>query len=170
MLFTRSSLIRNSRSNPNSQFINYIAPSFRTFPRWFMPRIIRTKQSGQALGAVLCMMGFIALLVVFWKSWPSASGSSNVLSTLWIQILSQQISLGSTVTLELTHVTIAGTVFVILGLLVLALSRQIFHVSREPTLLQCPYCRNQWRARRAMGWAECPFCRKFINPQTVKKA
>jgi hypothetical protein len=135
-----------------------------------MPKIIRTKQSGQALGAVLCMMGFIALLVVFWKAWPNASGSSNFLSALWLQILNQQISLGSAVTLKLTYVTIAGTAFVILGLVVLALSRQIFHVSREPTLLQCPYCRNQWRARRAVGWAECPFCRKFINPQTVKKA
>ena len=135
-----------------------------------MSRIIRTKQSGQALGAVLCIMGFVALLVVFWKAWPSASSSQNVLSTLWVQILSQQISLGSSVNVKLTYLTVIGTVFVILGLMVLALSRQIFHVSREPTLLQCPYCRNQWRARRAMGWAECPFCRKFINPQTVKKA
>ena len=135
-----------------------------------MPRIIRTKQSGQALGAALCMMGFIALLVVFWKAWPSASGSSNALSALWTQISSQQISIGSTVTLKLTYITVAGTVFLISGLIVLALSRQIFYVSRESTLLQCPYCKNQWKARRAMGWAECPFCRKFINPHTVKKA
>ena len=135
-----------------------------------MSRIIRTKQSGQALGAVLCMMGFVALLVVFWKAWPNASSSQNVLLALWIQILSQQISLGSSVNLRLTYLTVIGTAFVIFGLVVLALSRQIFHVTREPTLLQCPYCRNQWKARRAMGWAECPFCRKFINPQTVKKA
>jgi len=135
-----------------------------------MPRIIRTKQSGQALGATLCLMGFIALLVVFWKAWPTASGSSNALSALWTQILSQQISLGSTVTLKLIYITVAGTVLLITGLIVLALSRQIFYVSRESTLLQCPYCKNQWKARRAMGWAECPFCRKFINPQTVKKA
>jgi len=134
-----------------------------------MPRIIRTKQSGQALGAALCFIGFIALLAVLWKTWPSVSGSSNVLSALWTQILSQQISFGSTVTLKLIYIAIMGTVFLILGLTVLALSRQIFYVSREPTLLQCPYCRNQWKARRAMGWAECPFCRKFINPQTVRK-
>jgi hypothetical protein len=169
MLFTKSSLTRNSRSNPNCNFINYIAAGSRNIQRWFMPRIIRTKQSGQALGAILCLLGFIALLVVFWKAWPGASSSQNVLSALWVQILSQQISIGSIVTLELAYVTAAGTVSVIVGLLVFALSRQIFHVSREPTLLQCPYCRNQWKARRAMGWAECPFCRKFINPQTVKK-
>jgi len=135
-----------------------------------MPRIIRTKQSGQALGAALCLMGFIVLLVVFWKAWPSATASSNALSALWTQILSQQVSLGSMVTLKLIYLTIAGTMFLIAGLVVLALSRQIFYVSRESTLLQCPYCKNQWKARRAMGWAECPFCRKFINPQTVKRA
>jgi len=135
-----------------------------------MPRIIRTKQSGQALGAALCLMGSIALILVFWKAWPNASSSSSVLSALWTQISSQQVSLGSIVTLKLIYITIAGTVFLISGLVVLALSRQIFYVSRESTLLQCPYCKNQWKARRAMGWAECPFCRKFINPQTVKKA
>lgn len=134
-----------------------------------MHRIIRTKQSGQALGAALLIIGIIALLAVLWKTWPSVSGSSNVLSALWTQILRQQISLGSTVTLKLIYVTIMGTAFLVLGLIVLALSRQIFYVSRGSTLLQCPYCRNQWRARRAMGWAECPFCRKFINPYTVKK-
>ncbi len=135
-----------------------------------MHRIIRTKQSGQALGAVLCLIGCLALIVAFWKAWPGASGSSNVLSALWSHILTEQINLGSIVAFKLIYVTIAGTVFLILGLAVLALSRQIFHVSRESNLLQCPYCRNQWSARRAMGWAECPFCRKFIHPQTVKKA
>jgi hypothetical protein len=115
-------------------------------------------------------MGSIALILVFWKAWPNASSSSSALSALWTQISSQQVSLGSIVTLKLIYITIAGTVLLISGLVVLALSRQIFYVSRESTLLQCPYCRNQWKARRAMGWAECPFCRKFINPQTVKKA
>ena len=135
-----------------------------------MHRIIRTKQSGQVLGAVLCLAGFLALIVALWKAWPGASDSSNSLSALWSHILSGQVSLGSTMTLKLIYVTIAGTVFLISGLAVLTLSRQIFMVSRGSNLLQCPYCRNQWSARRAMGWAECPFCRKFIHPQTVKKA
>lgn len=134
-----------------------------------MHKIIRTKQSGQALGVILFIIGLAAILAVLWKTWPSVSGSSNVLSSLWTQILNQQISLGSTVALKLIYVTIMGTVFLILGLIVLVLSRQIFYVSRGSTLLQCPYCKNQWRARRAVGWAECPFCRKFINPQTVRK-
>ena len=134
-----------------------------------MPRLIRTKQSGQALGSILCLIGCLALLVVLWKAWPNSSGSSDFFPALWSEILDGQVSLGSILALKLVHVTIVGTILLISGVAVLALSRQIFHVSRESTLLQCPYCRNQWNARRAMGWAECPFCRKFIHPQTVKK-
>lgn len=133
-----------------------------------MRRIIRTKKSGQALGCVLCLLGFLALFVVIWKVWPSVSGSANILSSLWSQVLNEQISLGSILTLRAIYITIGGSAFLILGAVVLALSRQIFYVSAEATL-QCPYCRNHWKARRAMGWAECPYCRKFIQPTVVKK-
>jgi len=134
-----------------------------------MHRIIRTKQSGQILGSLLCLLGFGALLVVFWKAWPNVSGSANVFSRLWSEILIGQINLASIVTLKLVYLTVAGTGLLILGVVVLAFSRQIFYVSSASTQLQCPYCRNQWKARRSMGWAECPYCRKFIHPQTVKK-
>ncbi|HKZ94977.1 MAG TPA: hypothetical protein VJ249_10435 [Candidatus Bathyarchaeia archaeon] len=134
-----------------------------------MRQIIRTKQSGQILGSILCLLGFVALLLVFWKAWPSASGSADVFSALWSQVLNGQINLGSLLVLKLVYLMIGGSALLILGIAVLALSRQIFYVSGESTLIQCPYCRNQWKARRAMGWAECPFCRKFIHPQTVKK-
>jgi len=134
-----------------------------------MHRIIRTKQSGQILGSLLCLIGFAALVAVFWKTWPNVSGSANVFSQLWSEILVGQINLASIVTLRLVYLTVVGTVLLILGVVVLAFSRQIFYVSSASTQLQCPYCRNQWKARRGMGWAECPYCRKFIHPQTVKK-
>jgi hypothetical protein len=133
-----------------------------------MRQIIRTKRSGQILGCILCLLGFLALLVVFWKAWPNLSGSSDVLSSLWSQVLHEEIRVGSMLTLKLIYITVGGSGLLILGMLVLALSRQIFYVSAQTTL-QCPYCRNQWTARRAMGWAECPFCRKFIQPHVVKK-
>jgi len=135
-----------------------------------MHRIIRTKQSGQILGSLLCLIGFAALVAVFWKAWPNVSGSTNVFSQLWSEILIGQISLASIVTLKLIYLTAMGTVLLVLGVVVLAFSRQIFYVSSGSTQLQCPYCKNQWKARRGMGWAECPYCRKFIHPQTVKKA
>ncbi len=135
----------------------------------FMHRIIRTKQSGQILGGLLCLVGFAALLVVFWKAWPNASGSANVFSAFWSEILAGQINVASVVTLKLVYLTVAGTGLLLLGVVVLAFSRQVFYASSGSSMLQCPYCKNQWKARRGMGWAECPYCRKFINPQTVKK-
>lgn len=134
-----------------------------------MHRIIRTKQSGQILGSLFCLLGFMALLVVLWKAWPNASGSTNVLSVLWSEILVGQVNVGSGVALRLLYLTVAGTVLLLLGIVFLAFSRQVFYVSSGSSLLQCPYCRNQWKARRGMGWAECPYCRKFIQPQTVTR-
>lgn len=134
-----------------------------------MRQIIRTKQSGLILGIVLCLLGFAALLAVLWKTWPSVSNSANVFSALWSEILNGQMTFGSALTLKMLYVTVGGSILLVAGMIVLGLSRQIFHVSSGPSLLQCPYCKNQWKARRAMGWAECPYCRKFINPETVKK-
>jgi len=134
-----------------------------------MHRIVRTKQSGQVLGSLLCLMGLATLLVVFWKAWPGASSSANVFAGLWSQILAEQISVTSLITLKLVYLTVAGTVLLFFGVVVLALSRQVFYASRESNLLQCPYCKNQWKARRGMGWAECPYCHKFIHPQTLRK-
>jgi predicted ABC-type sugar transport system permease subunit len=133
-----------------------------------MRRIIRTKQSGQALGSLLCLMGFAALLVVFWKAWPATTASSNILSELWSHILAEEVNIDSMVAMKLTYLAIMGTIFLSLGFAVLGFSRQIFYVSTGSIVLQCPYCKNQWKARRQMGWAECPFCRKLVNPQVMK--
>jgi len=135
-----------------------------------MRRIIRTKPSGQVLGLMLCLVGLGILLVVFWKAWSGVSGSSNVFSALWAYILAEQIDLASVVTLKLTYLCIMSAIFLVLGIVVLGFSRQIFYLSGESVLLRCPYCKNSWRARRAMGWAECPHCRQFIQPQTKRTA
>jgi len=130
--------------------------------------IVRRKLSGHLFGVVLCLVGFGVLFVVLWKAWPSVSTSSNVLSSLWSFILTEQINLGFGIALKLVHLSVIGAVFLFLGVFVLAFSKQIIYLSGGPILLQCPYCRNHWKARRAMGWAECPHCRKFIQPQVVK--
>jgi len=135
-----------------------------------MRRVIRTKQSGQVLGSILCLAGFAALFTVFWKAWPQASASSDAASSLWGRILTEEINLASMVTVKLVYLTTLGTIFLVLGIVVLGFSRQVFYVSGESVWLHCPYCKNSWKARRAVGWAECPHCRKFIQPQTKKTA
>jgi len=135
-----------------------------------MRRIIRRKLSGHVLGIILCLMGFTILFVVFLKAWFSVSASSNVLSSLWSYILTEQIEIASIVTLKLSYLSIMGAIFLGLGTVILALSRQIFYLSGESVLLQCPYCKNQWRTSRAKGWAECPHCRQFVQPQVTKRS
>ncbi len=133
-----------------------------------MRRIIRRKLSGQVLGALLFIIGLSILLGVLLKAWSGVSTSQNFFSDMWTNILAEQVNIGSLAILKLTHVTIIGAVFFVLGIVVLGFSRQIFYVSGESVWLQCPYCKNSWRARRAAGWAECPHCRKFVQPQVKK--
>ena len=133
-----------------------------------MRRIIRRKLSGQVLGALLLIVGLSVLLAVLMKAWAGVSTSQDFLSALWAYILTEQVNIASLAVLKLIYVTVMGAVFSVMGIVVLGFSRQIFYVSGESVWLQCPYCKNSWRARRAVGWAECSYCRKFVQPQVKK--
>jgi len=134
-----------------------------------MRRIIRRKPSGQVVGIILCLVGLVILFLVFWKAWSGISDFSNVLSSIWSYILTEKMELAYGVKLELTYLGIAGLIFLGSGIILFVLSRQIFYLSGQSVLLQCPYCKNHWRTSRAKGWAECPHCRQFIQPQVAKK-
>jgi hypothetical protein len=133
-----------------------------------MKKIIRRKKSGYALGFTLCFIGLIVLFTVLWEAWHNVSNSSDVFSALESYLWTKQIDLGG-VSLKLMHLTIISAAVLVLGIFILALSRQVFSVSAEENiLLKCPYCKNHWKASRASGYVECPHCRQFIQP-TVKK-
>lgn len=133
-----------------------------------MRTIVRRKLSGHILGIILFLFGFGVLFLIVWRAWPSVSGSSNILSALWSHILTEYVELALIGTLRLAYIGIIGVIFLFLGILALVFSRQIFHLSSGPVLLKCSYCGNHWNARRGMGWAECPHCRKFVQPRVVK--
>jgi hypothetical protein len=78
-----------------------------------------------------------------------------------------EFDLGLGVRLKLMHYTIMGTATLVLGILVLALSRKALDVE-ENVLLQCPFCKNQWKASRAKGWGKCPYCNHTVHPTAVK--
>lgn len=132
-----------------------------------MRRIIRRKASGLILGGLLLVAGLAALLWVFWKASTGVSAGSGF-DVLWSYIINEQMSFGSFVTFKLIYLTVMGTVFLGLGLVVLGFSRQIFYLSGESAVLRCPYCKNTWKARRAVGWAECPHCRQFVQPVVMR--
>ena len=132
-----------------------------------MRRIIRKKASAQILGSVLLIAGLAILFFVLWKASSGISANAG-LSALWSYILNEQVDVASLATFRVIYVTIMGVVFLSLGFITLVFSRQIFYLSGESVVLTCPYCKNRWKARRAVGWAECPHCRKFIQPQVMK--
>ena len=134
-----------------------------------MSRIIITKLSSRVLGVFLCLLGLSMLAFVFWKALPSVSTSSNLLASLWSTILTEQIEIASLVSFKLVFIFVLSVFFLGLGVIGFILSRQVFYAAGSPALLTCPYCRNSGKARRAKGWAECPHCRKFVQPQVTKK-
>ena len=134
-----------------------------------MRRIIRRKKSGYALGFTLFFIGLIALFAVLWKAWPNVSASDDVFSALGAYLWANQFDFGFGVRLKLMHLTMQGVAALVLGIFVLAFSRQVFSVyGGENVLLQCPFCKNRWKASRGRGLAECPHCRQFVEPRVVK--
>jgi hypothetical protein len=109
------------------------------------------------------------LAIVLWQAWPSVSASHNFFSQLWSTILSEQIEIASVASFKLVYLFVMGIFFLGLGVVAVVLSRQVFYGAGAPAVLKCPYCNNTWRARRAKGYAECPHCRKFVQPQVMRK-
>ena len=134
-----------------------------------MSRIIITRFSSRALGAFLCLIGVGMLAVVSWKIWPSASASTNLFTSLWSAILAEQIEIPSIASFKLIYIFIMGAFFLGFGVVAFVLGRQVFYGAGSPALLKCPYCNNSWKVRRAKAYAECPYCRKFVKPQVMRK-
>lgn len=134
-----------------------------------MRRIIRRKKSGYALGFTLFFIGLIALFAVLLESWPNVSASDEVFSALESYLWANQFEFGLGVELKLMHFTMLGTAALVLGIFVLAFSRQVFSIhSGENVLLQCSFCKNRWKANRGRGLAECPHCHQFVEQRAVK--
>jgi len=132
-----------------------------------MRRILRREKSGFTLGLILCLVGLILLAVVLWKVWAHFSVSQLALSDLWSLLWTEQLDFFG-VGFKLIYFTTLGAVIFFFGAIMMALSQKWFTLPGETILLTCPYCKNQWRARRAKGWAECPHCRQFVQPQVMK--
>ena len=144
---------------------------------------ILKKKSGYALGLILCIIGLILILIVVWKSWQegifsSVESLSDFPTFLWETSFVIDLGIG----LKLVHYTIFGLVLLVLGSVILAVRREKVRVVEEVTaLLECPFCKNQWREPlakaqlKSMGYPKvrtlsrrkCSNCGKFIRPKIV---
>ena len=142
-----------------------------------MGMTILKKKTGYALGLLLCIIGGIMLLVVLWKVWEAWP---NVSIQNFLEVEYADIALG--IGLKLIHYAILGAVLLVAGSAILIARRERVTVTEEVTvLLECPYCKNQWRESmsrthlESMGYPKvrtlsrhkCSKCAKFIRPKIV---
>ena len=148
-----------------------------------MGMTILKKKTGYALGLLLCIIGGILLLVLVWKWWDtevftSSDTLSELIASFWAEYPDIDLGIG----LKLIHYTFFGAVFLVAGSAILAARRERVTVTEEVTvMLECPYCKNQWRESmsrthlESMGYPrvrtlsrhKCSKCAKFIRPKIV---
>jgi len=145
---------------------------------------ILKKKSGYALGLLLCIIGIIILLLVLWNLYDAEALTS--LSKFSKQLLEKNfVILGielKTIGLKLIHYTLLGVVLLVVGGAILIARRERVRVAEEVSvLLECPYCKNQWRESlskthlesmgypnvRTLSRRKCSKCAKFIRPKIV---
>lgn len=144
---------------------------------------ILKKKSGYALGLLLCIIGGIMLLVLVWKWWDTEVFTDPdfllaLSASFWAEY--PDISLG--VGLKLIHYAVLGAVLLVAGSAILVVRRERVAVTEEVTvLLECPYCKNQWREAmsrthlksigypkvRTLSRHKCSKCAKFMRPKIV---
>jgi hypothetical protein len=148
-----------------------------------MGMTILKKKTGYALGLLLCIIGGIMLLVLVWKWWEEEVFTSpDMLSELSASFWTEYPDIALGMGLKLIHYTILGVVFLVAGSAILVARRERVTVTEEVTvLLECPYCKNQWRESmsrthlESMGYPKvrtlsrhkCSKCAKFIRPKIV---
>jgi len=145
-----------------------------------MRRTILKKKPGYTIALALCIIGALMLLIVLWKTLNEGTYSSISAFTdsLWMSY--PDISLG--IGLQLIHYTILGFVLLVGGIVILVGRRERVTVVEEvPALLECPFCKNQWRESlskahlesmgypkvRTLSRRKCSSCAKFMRPKIV---
>lgn len=135
-----------------------------------MSKTIRRQKTGYALSLIFCLVGITALFVALWKTWPEVSLANNPISTFWALLWRDQLGLIPGVGFKLAYLIILGTIMIVSGVVVLALSRQRFYLpTEEIVLFQCSFCRKQWRGHKSKEITNCPQCHKQTYPRIVEK-
>jgi hypothetical protein len=134
-----------------------------------MKRILRRQTSGYVLALILCLIGLTAILVTLWKAWLEVSSAQVSVSTLWELLWTQRLGFILGMEFKLGYFLILGAVSIVVGVVILILSRQWFSLPGETVLYQCPFCKKRWRALRDKALVHCPHCRQLVHPTMVER-
>lgn len=154
-----------------------------------MPRSVRqiivARNSGRILGWALTFLGLTPIIVVLLNAWTSGISLLD-LSALYEYLWAKRFSIGFGIEFELIYLIIAGTVAILVGVLLLA--RRTEHVEELTVVtedltvtLECTVCKNRWKEEfskthlQSMGFPQnrtisrrkCLACGKFTRPKIV---
>ncbi|RLI46404.1 hypothetical protein DRO69_03170 [Candidatus Bathyarchaeota archaeon] len=147
-----------------------------------MRRTILKKKPGYTIALALCIIGALMLLIVVWKTWQDkVYSSSNIISALNTSLFNTTLGIGP-IELQLIYYTVLGVILLIGGVAILVGRRERVTVVEEVSaILECPFCKNQWRESlskahlesmgypkvRTLSRRKCSSCAKFMRPKIV---
>jgi len=120
------------------------------------------------------------LLIVIWKTWEQGAyvSISDFTDSLFASYTPFDLGIG----MQLIHYTILGFALLVGGVAILVGRRERVAVVEEVSaLLECPFCKNQWREPlskahlesmgypkvRTLSRRKCSNCAKFMRPKIV---
>ena len=154
-----------------------------------MPRSIRkirvAQNSSHIFGLVLTLLGLTPIIVVLLNAWTSGVSFLD-LSALYDFLWANRFYIGSGIGFELIYVIIAGTVTIILGVLLLARKteqiEELTVITEDLTVtVECTVCKNRWKEHfskkqlQSMGFPQnrtisrrkCLVCGRFTRPKII---
>lgn len=148
-----------------------------------MRRTILKKKPGYTIALTLCIIGALMLLIVIWKTWQEGVfGSPDPLSEFYASLWASYSDIALGIGLQLIHFMVLGVVLLSGGVAILVGRRERVTVVEEVSaLLECPFCKNQWRESlskahlesmgypkvRTLSRRKCSSCAKFMRPKIV---
>ncbi|UCE96232.1 MAG: hypothetical protein JSV51_01080 [Candidatus Bathyarchaeota archaeon] len=134
-----------------------------------MRSALRRYKTGYLIGAILCLIGLIALLVLVWEAWPEVSYEEDPISAFWTFLWTGQFNLISGIEVKPMYLIILSVTALIFGMAVFAFSRQRFFLPGKNFKLQCPFCKKYWKAGYDRGQVSCPHCRHLVHPKLAEE-
>lgn len=132
-----------------------------------MKKTLRRQKSAYVLSSILCFVGLAGLLVAVWKTWPQVSSSENPFSTFGTLLWTERIDFVQGFGFRLIYATVLASTSLIVGIVVLVLSRQWFYLPGKTLMFECPFCKNRWTALGDKGLVHCPHCQQLIHPKMI---
>ena len=148
-------------------------------------RIIVARNSSHIFGLVLSLLGVTPIIVVLLNAWTSGVSLLD-LSALHEFLWTNRFNIGFGIGFELIYVIIAGTVTVLLGVILLARKteeiEELTVITEDLTVtIECTVCKNRWKEHfpkkqlQSMGFPQnrtisrrkCRVCGRFTRPKII---